>query len=56
MIVETNYYRELIYNLEHTIHHMALIKVGINEVSCIAVPEGFGIATSTIKFRRSCAQ
>jgi hypothetical protein len=56
IVVETNYYRELIYNLEHTVHHMALIRVGINEVSSIAIPEGFGVATSTIKYRRSCAQ
>lgn len=54
--VETNYYRELIYNLEHTVHHMALIRVGVNEVSSIAIPEGFGVATSTIKYRKSCAQ
>lgn len=54
--VETNYVRELIYNLEHTVHHMALIRVGIKEVSAIAIPEGFGVATSTIKYRRSCAQ
>lgn len=56
IIVETNYYRELIYNLEHTVHHMALIRVGVNEVSSVAIPEGFGIATSTIKYRKSCAQ
>jgi hypothetical protein len=52
----TNYYREVAYNLEHTIHHMALIKVGIQEVSDIAIPEGFGVASSTIKFRAACAQ
>lgn len=56
ILVETNYYRELIYNLEHTVHHMALIRVGVTEVSAIAIPDGFGIATSTIKYRRSCAQ
>ncbi len=53
---ETNYYREIAYNLEHTIHHMALIKVGIREVSDIEIPEGFGIASSTIKYRKECAQ
>lgn len=53
---ETNYYREIAYNLEHTIHHMALIKVGIREVSDIAIPEGFGVASSTIKYRKECAQ
>lgn len=54
--VPSNYYRELVYNLEHTIHHMALIRVGINEVSSVALPEEFGMAYSTIKYRKECAQ
>ena len=56
IIVTTNYTRELIYNLEHAIHHMALIRIGVNAVSVISVPENFGIATSTIKHRAACAQ
>jgi hypothetical protein len=56
MEFDTNYYREIAYNLEHTIHHMALIKVGIREISDIEVPEGFGVASSTIKYRKECAQ
>ncbi len=52
----TNYYREIAYNLEHTIHHMALIRTGINEVSSIRVPEDFGVAVSTLKYRKQCAQ
>lgn len=54
--ITTNYYREIAYNLEHTIHHMALIRVGINEVSDIQLPGQFGVAYSTIKFRQQCAQ
>ena len=54
--VSTNYQRELLYNLEHTIHHMALIRVGLTEVSDIIVPENFGVATSTIKHRNACVQ
>ena len=54
--VDTNFYRELIYNLEHTIHHMALIRVAINEVSNIKLPENFGIAHATIQYKKLCAQ
>ncbi len=54
--VPSNYYRELAYNLEHTIHHMALIRVGINEVSTVQLPEEFGVSYSTIKYRQQCAQ
>jgi hypothetical protein len=53
--VATNYYRELVYNLEHTIHHMALIRVGILEIADIVLPESFGVAPSTIQYRKTCA-
>lgn len=50
--------RELIYCIEHAIHHMAIIKIGImlqNPRFCL--PEGFGVAPSTIRYRSSqCAQ
>jgi len=54
--IPSNYYREIAYNLEHTIHHMALIRVGIHEVSSITLPEQYGVAYSTLKFRGQCAQ
>ena len=50
--VETNFTRELVYNLEHTIHHLALIRIGLMEVaSGIILPEHFGVAPSTIKYQ-----
>jgi hypothetical protein len=52
----TNYNRELLYNLEHTVHHMALIRVGLKELKTELVGEQFGIASSTIRHREQCAQ
>jgi hypothetical protein len=55
--IATNYFREVAYNLEHTIHHMALIRVGLTEVATIILPENFGVASSTVKYKKQqCAQ
>ena len=54
--IDTNFYREALYNIEHTIHHMALIRVGIKEVSSITLPEYFGVAPSTIQHKKACVQ
>lgn len=50
--IKTNYQRELLYNLEHIVHHMALMRVAIT----IPLPESFGVAASTLKFRKVCVQ
>ena len=50
--IETNYFRELTYNIEHAVHHMALIKIGIKELAGhVALPHDFGVASSTIRHR-----
>ena len=56
VITGTNYFREILYNLEHMVHHMALIRIGIKEVSEIDVPLDFGVAASTIKYKKACAR
>ena len=49
--LKTNFYRELTYNIEHTIHHLAIIKRSIIEqASYIVLPEHFGIASSTVRY------
>ncbi|MBL7703388.1 MAG: hypothetical protein JNM14_14145 [Ferruginibacter sp.] len=54
--IESNYYREVLYNLEHCIHHQALIKVALLSHKNINIAEGFGVAPSTLQYRRECAQ
>lgn len=56
MQFQTHYHREIVYNLEHTIHHMALIKIGLQAVSTVPVSPHFGVAPSTVKHQQACAQ
>ena len=54
--VETNATRELVYNIEHAVHHMAIMKIGIREVApYIVLPPDFGIAASTIRYQEVTA-
>lgn len=54
--IESNYNRELLYNLEHCIHHQALIKVAILQCETVTIDPNFGVARSTIEYRNQCAQ
>jgi hypothetical protein len=56
MHFNTNYYREVVYNMEHMIHHMALIRIGLREVNNMELPDSFGVASATVKYNRECAQ
>ena len=51
VVLNTNYYRELVYNLEHCIHHQALIKIGLQLNFYYPVDKNFGVAFSTIEYR-----
>lgn len=49
--------RELAYCLEHSIHHQAIIKIGLIEMNKLhCIDEHFGIAPTTIRFKKTCVQ
>jgi hypothetical protein len=51
--VDTNSDRELIYNIEHAVHHMAIMKIGLKEVApYVKLEDTFGVAASTIRHGR----
>lgn len=50
----TSLFRELGYCLEHSIHHEALIKIGVKSLQVEnVVSENFGVAPSTIRYQIS---
>jgi len=52
--IMTSIYRELAYNLEHSIHHQALIKIGLSAMGLsYLVDSDFGVAPATIKYQNS---
>lgn len=54
--IDSNYNRELLYNFEHCIHHQALIKVALLHYGITTVDVNFGVARSTIEYKKQCVQ
>ena len=55
--ISSSLLRELVFNYDHCVHHLALIRVGLHFVqSDIDLPARFGMAVSTIKHQetKSC--
>jgi hypothetical protein len=50
-LVYTSFYREIVYNAEHAVHHLALIKVALREMELDITDDYFGMAPSTIKYQ-----
>ena len=54
--IESNYIRELIYNIEHCVHHQAILKIGLKCIDKNTTDESFGVAKSTLLYKKQCAQ
>jgi len=50
--IDTTLERELLYNIDHTIHHLAIIKIGLLAVKPdFPLPEHFGYMPSTLQYQ-----
>lgn len=55
--VPTSLHRELLYNIEHLVHHLALIRIGIESLpDGPEIPENLGVSAATQRNRNLCAQ
>lgn len=52
MLFESNLHREILYIINHTIHHAAHIKLALDQFG-VTLPEEIGIAPGTASFNRS---
>jgi uncharacterized damage-inducible protein DinB len=52
--IKSSFYRELAYCLEHSIHHQALLKIGVIALGLShCIPADFGVASSTIRHQKN---
>ena len=57
MMVESTFYRELLYNVEHIVHHLAIIRIGATSMQpFIKIDENMGVAASTLRNKYVCAR
>lgn len=52
--IESNFNREVLYNLEHLVHHQALIRVVIEKETNLSLSESFGVGFSTVQHKKQC--
>lgn len=54
--IGTTLFREFHYAVEHAIHHMAIIKMGVKQsFPGVALPVDFGVAPSTVRYQQTLA-
>lgn len=59
VVTTTTLGRELAYNIEHAVHHMAIIQIVVqHHFPAVKLEENFGVAASTQRYQQqvSCAQ
>jgi hypothetical protein len=57
ILVKSSIERELTYNIEHAIHHMAIIQIACKHYfHYIQLDKNFGVAYATIQYQNTCAQ
>ncbi|MBC7921679.1 MAG: DinB family protein [Ferruginibacter sp.] len=50
VVIDSSYYRELLYNIEHAVHHMAIIRIALQTAfPHVGLPPHFGVAYSTVQ-------
>jgi uncharacterized damage-inducible protein DinB len=55
--IKSSVERELAYNIEHAIHHMAIIKIAVQTVfPRVGLAENFGVAYSTVRYQKSSGE
>lgn len=57
VIMQSSLYRELGFCLEHSIHHLAMVKTALKELNCLdLIDKNFGVAPSTLRHQKQCVQ
>ncbi|MGY8901828.1 MAG: hypothetical protein ACKVI1_04480, partial [Flavobacteriales bacterium] len=55
--IDTTVERELVYCMDHAIHHLAIIKISLIESGVdLKMEADLGVASSTLRYREICAQ
>lgn len=54
--ISTTFFRELLYNIEHAVHHSAIIRIGLETAfPHVTVPANFGVAYTTVHHQKKAS-
>ena len=53
---QTTFSRELLYNMEHCVHHQAMVKLAAQRLEYMLLPTDYGVARSTREYRNSAGK